>query len=160
MTLSVAPPDSGGGHIHGFGTARPMGTFFMAGEDISRDGRDTARVGQIALTLSGTGDAQPVYRTSGVSGSEVFTVRVQAEGRVVVARDSVVVAVPGLLELTEGGSVDTVGVETSHPDSHWGTSAMVAAVRQLADPVSAFATRIAALPPWLAPAAGSRASWV
>jgi hypothetical protein len=146
VTLTVAPRDSSGGHAHGIGAARPKGTFFLAGEDISRDGRDTARVGQIALTLSATGDAQPVYRTSGVSGSEVLTVRVQAEGRVVVATDSVVVAVPGLVELTEGGSVDTIGLTTSHPDSHWGAPAMAAAVRQLADSVSAFASRIAALP--------------
>ena len=137
VTLSVAPRDSGGGHIHGFGAARPRGTFFVAGEDISRDGRDTARVGQIALTLSATGEAQPVYRTSGVGGSEVLTVRVQAEGRVAVKTDSVVVAVPGLVELTEGGSVDTVGPTTTHPDSHWGTSLLVQRLRPLGDSVAA-----------------------
>jgi len=133
VTLTATPRDSGGGHIHGFGVARPKGTFFLGGEDINRDGEDSARVGQIALTLSATGDAQPVYRTSGVSGSEVLSVRVQAEGRVAVKTDSVVVAVPGLVELTTGGNVDTVGPTTTHPDSHWGTPAMVANLRALGD---------------------------
>jgi hypothetical protein len=137
VTLSAIPRDSGGGHIHGFGAARPKGMFFLDGEDISRDGEDTARVGQIALTLSATGDAQPLYRTSGVSGLEVFSVQVQAEGRVVVKTDSVVVAVPGLEELTQGGNVDTVGTRTTHPDSHWGTPAMVANLRALGDSLHA-----------------------
>ena len=135
VTLTATPGDSGGGHIHDIG-ARPKGTFFLDGEDISRDGEDVARIGQVALTLSATGDAQPVYRTSGVSGSEVLGVRVQAEGRVAVVTDTLVVAVPGLVELMQGGNVDTVGTTTAHPDSHWGTQAMVANLRALGDSLS------------------------
>ena len=43
--------------------------------------------------------------------------------------------VSGLVELADGGAIDTIGVTTTHPDSHWGTPGVVAALMALGDSV-------------------------
>lgn len=132
--LSGTPQDGEGGHAHDLGTgSRPKGTFFLANENVDQDGRPPGRDGAIVVKLSSAGDATVTYRTSGVSGAERVAARLQVTGAPEAGSAVVTIELPGLVELTNGGNVQHVGVRSEHPSSHWGTQGMVDALRVLAD---------------------------
>ena len=69
--------------------------------------------------------------TADVFGGNVELRGVSAKAKTAI--DTITVTVSGLVELTEGGNVDTVGVLAAHPDNHWGTTGMVNSLISLAD---------------------------
>ncbi len=113
VTLAVDGIERTGGHQHG-GTM-PAGTL-------------TGTV----IPTGATGLASVTYRAAVFGGG--VEIRGTADGAVE-AVDTIQVRVVGLVELADGGTVDTIGVTTTHPDSHWGTPGMVAALLALGDSV-------------------------
>ncbi|HEX6939589.1 MAG TPA: Ig-like domain-containing protein [Longimicrobiales bacterium] len=122
--------EQSGGHVHG--GEMPPG-------DLSETEVETGPTG-IAT----------VRYTAGVFGGLVVMRGTSAEAKEAV--DTIRVAVQGLVELLEGGSIDTIGVRAEHPDSHWGTPAFVADLQALADSLQARADSLASLPDSLRPA--------
>jgi hypothetical protein len=113
--LSVDGLEQTGGHIHG-------GT--MPGGSLSSQTVNTGPTGLDTVTY-----------TADVFGGKVEVRSASAGARTAV--DTITVVVRGLVELLETGNVDTVGVLSVHPDSHWGTSAMVQGLIDLADSLHA-----------------------
>ena len=89
------------------------------------------------MVLPASGIAFLVYRTSGVAGQEVIRLHRDSLSGPVIDADTVLVNVQGLVQLTSTGNVDTIGVTSTHPDSHWGTPELVADLRALADSLRA-----------------------
>ena len=98
VTLLTSPVDSSGGHFHGFdgqgdAARRPSGRF-RSGENW-----DTL----ITATTDSLGVASFVFRTSGISGTEIVIARLDSSSGgtlpplAVEARDSVLIQFPGLL---------------------------------------------------------------
>jgi hypothetical protein len=143
LTLTAVPQPNGGGHEHG---ARPAGTFVQVGEDVSVDGYPGGSAGSMTLTLSEAGEAQAIYRTSGVSGWERIRAVVANGGQVATETASVAVRVKGLQETTGGSSMAFIGVTSRHPDSHWGAGGMGLALQELADSLASIARFIESLP--------------
>lgn len=132
VLLAAIPIDTSGNHHTGHGAPRPRGTFFLPGQDVSQDGRPNGD-GQIALTLDAQGNGRVKYRSSGVGGREVITAVVSTGSVSSSVRDTLTIMISGLVELLETGSIDTVGVDANHPDTHWGTQTMVDRLRLLGD---------------------------
>ncbi|HUG41577.1 MAG TPA: hypothetical protein VMM12_13900 [Longimicrobiales bacterium] len=105
IDLTVEPVDTSGGHVHG---NRPKGTFFTS-DDRPTAGTDAdQRKGvlrpELSLTADGSGTAEAVYRTSGVSGREWVRVEATAEGETASAEAVVRIRYPGLTAMDRTGS--------------------------------------------------------
>lgn len=136
ITLAVVPVGSTGGHVHDQ-IARPAGAFYAVGENVNGQGRPAGGGSSITLTVPASGEVAVVYRSSGVGGSERIVARAELASRTALDSSELTVEVPGLVELVETGSIDTIGVVSAHPNSHWGTQAMVDRLREAGDSLQA-----------------------
>jgi len=121
VRLSITAIDSAGagidskyGHYHhgAGGAAKPAGSL---SQEIVNTG--STRVGTLT------------YRSGPISGPVV--IRAEHPGAKP-AVDTIDVRVPGLVQLVEGPTFDTIGPTTIHPNTHWLTEGMHARVIELA----------------------------
>lgn len=110
--LMVGPQDGTAGHAHAGG--KPAGDF---------DGE-----AQVMVVTGSDGLAYAVYRAPLPAGT--VEVRGSSDGATDAAV-TILVGIGGLVELPEGGGVVRIGVTAIHPQSHWGTPGMIAALQAL-----------------------------
>ncbi len=111
VELTVDGVEQSGGHQHG-GTM-PPGSLSSTSVSTGASG-----IAEVTFTADVFGGSVQVGGTSSGAASALETISVR---------------IPGLVELFEAGSVDTIGVTTTHPSNHWGTSQMIGALVALAD---------------------------
>jgi len=144
--LEVRPSQTGGtstlplqvGVFDTAGVAIPNQTVILAVDGIEQTGGHihggTMPPGTVPGTVNtgGTGIVTTTY------AADVFAGQVEIRGTSTGARaavDTIAVKVAGLVELLGQLHVETIGVSVQgqHPSSHWGTTAMVDALRTLGD---------------------------
>lgn len=91
--------DSSGGHIHTRGIPRPLGSFFLPGED-PQAGNPGLHRGEVELVTDANGKASAVYRTSGLAGLERFVASLVSSGTAIEPDTAqLTLRVPGLIEM-------------------------------------------------------------
>lgn len=111
VELALDGIEQSGGHIH-------SGTMPAGG------------VSSTTVPTGATGVANVTY-TADVFGGNV-EVRGTSTGAAS-ALETIVVRVPGLVQLFEAGNVDTIGPTTTHPSNHWGGADMISGLTALAN---------------------------
>lgn len=143
VEMTARAVDGSGGHVHDYGD-RPSGQFFQIGSNVGL-GQGTAD--SVSIAVDTTGRAQLIYRSSGVSGTEVILARFGSGSGASTDSVALNIAIPGLVLLGATPNLHPFGETDTHPSNHWGTSDMNSELVELADELRSVADSLAALPP-------------